>query len=157
MKIQDIMTRSVRSCPPETNLAAVAVQMWEGDCGIIPVVDQEEKVIGTITDRDICIAVATKGRKAEEISAAEVMSHEVFTCLPENDPQVALQTMAKSKVHRLPVVDLTGRLQGIISINNLILEARETKGKKQVGPSYGDVMEALKAICEHREAVIKAA
>jgi CBS domain-containing protein len=157
MKVQDLMTSSVKSCRPETNLAAVAVQMWDGDCGVVPVVDEEGKLQGVVTDRDICIAVATKGRRAEEISAGEMMSRQVFSCFPENDPRVALQIMAEHKVHRLPVVDLTGQLLGIISINDMILEAKDIKGKKREGPSYEDVVETLKSICGHREAVVAAA
>jgi len=59
VKVQDLITSNVKSCRPETSLAAAAVDMWENDCGALPVVDGEGKVIGLITDRDIAIAVGT--------------------------------------------------------------------------------------------------
>lgn len=60
MKVQDIMTRDVQCCGPGTNLAAAAKMMWDSDCGALPVLNVEGKVIGVITDRDVCMATATK-------------------------------------------------------------------------------------------------
>jgi CBS domain-containing protein len=59
------MTSDVRTCRPETNLAEAVRDMWEGDCGALPVVSDEGRVIGMITDRDVCIAVATRGGSAD--------------------------------------------------------------------------------------------
>ncbi len=73
MKVQDVMTSEVKSCRPETNMAEAAVIMLDYDCGALPVVNNENKVIGMITDRDIAIAAATKGRLASEISVSEVI------------------------------------------------------------------------------------
>jgi len=69
MKVKDFMNSPVQCCGPDTNLAAAAGMMWDSDCGILPVVDREGKVIGLITDRDICMAVATKHRLASDITA----------------------------------------------------------------------------------------
>ena len=60
MKVSDVMTSEVQYCTPETNLAVAALQMFDGDCGTLPVVEKDGKVIGMITDRDICTAVATR-------------------------------------------------------------------------------------------------
>ena len=64
MKVRDLMTSRVRTCRPSTSLADVVSEMWEGDCGVLPVVNDEGRVIGMITDRDICIALATRDRFA---------------------------------------------------------------------------------------------
>ncbi len=65
MKVQSIMTRDVEACTAETNLADAAMIMWRNDCGVVPVVEEpDRRVIGLITDRDICMAVATKDRRA---------------------------------------------------------------------------------------------
>ena len=69
MKVKDLMTTEVKRCSPETNLAAAARIMWEGDCGVIPVTDEYDHVVGVITDRDICIAAATRPRTEGEIPA----------------------------------------------------------------------------------------
>ena len=74
MKIQNIMTTNVASCSPDTNLAAAAGLLWDYDCGSLPVVDRERKVVGVITDRDLCMAAATKNRLASEITVRETSS-----------------------------------------------------------------------------------
>jgi CBS domain-containing protein len=63
MKVREIMTSPVQACMPETDLATVVSMMWARDCGIIPVVNPDQHVIGVLTDRDICMAVATRGGK----------------------------------------------------------------------------------------------
>jgi CBS domain-containing protein len=72
MKVSEVMTKNVQFCTPETNLAAAAMQMWNGDCGALPVVDDDGSVIGMITDRDICIAAATKHQGVADIKVGEV-------------------------------------------------------------------------------------
>jgi len=157
MKVQDVMTSEVKTCCPETSLAAVATLMWEHDCGVCPVVDIENKVVGVITDRDIAIAVATKGRLASEISVGEVISGEVFAAMPDDDVHTALKLMRHEKVRRLPVTNREGRLQGILTLNDIILRAEEEKGRRHPALSYEDAISTIKAICEHRPAPYAAA
>ena len=64
MKVQEVMTGNARTCRPESNLAEAVREMWEGDCGALPVLGSDDRVIGIITDRDICIAIATRGRRS---------------------------------------------------------------------------------------------
>lgn len=150
-----MMTQPVLSCTPETNLATAAMEMWDGDCGIIPVIDADRKVKGVITDRDICMAVATKHRRAEEITAGEVLNGRVFECHPNDDLKVALKQMAKHQIRRIPVTDAEGKLQGIVSLNDLVLLAKESKGKKTAEISMEDVVKTMKAICGHRSPSLK--
>lgn len=150
MKVQEVMTRDVKTCGLDTNLAAASEMMWANDCGILPVVDDGRKVIGLITDRDICIAVGTKNRPASETVVGEVISGEVFACAPDDDVRAALGTIREAKVRRLPVVDRDGAIQGILSLNDVVLRAEKANGKKAPDISYEDVVTACKAICEHR-------
>jgi len=150
MKVQEVMTSNVKSCLPETNLAAAAAIMWENDRGALPVVDEAGKVLGMITDRDICIAVATRGRLASEIMVSEVISGRVYTCAQEDDIKDALQTMRQEKVRRLPVIDSDGRFQGILSTDDIVLSAEESQGKRIPDLSYEDAISTLKAIGEPR-------
>ena len=60
MKVQEIMTREVHTCRPETNLAMAAMQMWDGDFGVLPV-ERNGRIIGLLTDRDICMATWSRG------------------------------------------------------------------------------------------------
>ena len=128
MKIKELMTSDVKSCGPETNLAAAAKIMWEDDCGAVPVTDDTGHVIGVITDRDICIAGATRARAEGEIPVQDVISKVVYTCAASDDVRQALETMRLRKVRRLPVVDQSGRLTGIVSVHDIALEARSKKG-----------------------------
>jgi len=124
MKIQDVMTGNVRSCRPETNLAEAVRDMWEADCGVLPVVSPDNRVIGVITDRDICVAVATKGRTADRIAVREVArDHHVHTCLAADETTTVLKVMQAEKIRRLPVIDQEGHLQGIVSLNDIVTHA----------------------------------
>jgi CBS domain-containing protein len=144
------MTGDVKSCGPDTNLAAAAMIMWENDCGTIPVVDDAGKVIGMITDRDICMAAATKDREASRIAVGEVITGNVFSCRPEDDLSDALKTMQNERVRRLPVVNGEGELCGILSVNDILLRAEVAGGKKTSALSYPEAVDTLKSICEHR-------
>ncbi len=124
MKVKDLMTTDVKRCTPETNLAAAARIMWEGDCGAVPVTDERDVVVGVITDRDICIAAATRPRTEGEIPVREVITKALYTCAPNDDVRVALETMKVRKVRRLPVVEQGGRLVGIVSIHDIALQSR---------------------------------
>jgi CBS domain-containing protein len=142
MKVRDMMTNEVRSCRPETNLAEAVRDMWEGDCGALPVVNDAGRVLGMITDRDICIAVATRGRPADRFAVYEVSQGHAYTCLPDDDVTAALQTMKVHKIRRLPVVDAEGHLRGILSLNDVVTHAGAAPPK--------EVLSTLASICEHR-------
>lgn len=145
MKVQEIMTQQVASCTPDADLASVAKLMWDRDCGVIPVLDAAGKVLAVVTDRDICIGVATKGRTASHVATREVMSGTLHACLPDDDIMVALETMKDVKVRRLPVIDQNGHLKGIVSLNDVVLR---TKPRGAVPAEK--VVDTLKSICEHR-------
>ena len=145
MKVQDLMTRQVKACRPETNLAEIVREMWECDCGALPVIDDEGRVIGMITDRDVCIAVGTRGRRADSISVREVVQGHVYTCRPTAAVTAALKTMQTHKVRRLPVVDAEGLLRGILSLNDIVTHPGAASAR--------DVLTTLASICEHRHPV----
>jgi len=142
MRVRELMTSEVRTCRAETSLAEAVREMWEGDCGALPVVNDEGRVIGMITDRDICIALATRGRSADRVAVREVAHGHVHTCLRDDDATVALQTMKAHKIRRLPVVDAEGHVQGILSLNDVVTHAGSA--------SPTEVVNTLASICEHR-------
>lgn len=148
MRVQDIMTRDVQSCGPESDLAQAAMIMWKSDCGSVPVVNAERKVVGMITDRDICMAVSTRNKLASEIKVGEVISGRVFACAPDDRIRDAMETMQSAQLRRLPVVDNDGVLHGILSINDLVLHSKPGRSKKHI--AHRDVMATLKVLCEHR-------
>lgn len=153
MRIQQIMTADVATCRPDDNLAMVAQVMWDRDCGFVPVVDAAGRVVGVITDRDVCIAAATRRLAPEQITASQAMSHRPIHMIGADDrPEAALATMRRFKVRRLPVAGADGHLDGIVSLNDLVLAALQ-----EDGPAAADIVETLAAICAHRPAKVSAA
>jgi CBS domain-containing protein len=149
MKVQNIMNRDVHTCRPETDLAMAAMQMWDGDFGVLPVVANGGTVIGMITDRDICMAAATKRRDPGKIRVEEVVTGQVYGCSPDTDIHEALKIMQQRRVRRLPVMSAKdGKLVGILSLNDLALKA-QADGKADL--SAEDVETTLKSICAHPE------
>lgn len=148
MKVERLMTRDVQTCRPESDLSAVAMQMWNWDCGVVPVVSSG-KVVGMITDRDICIAAATKHRDVAKIRVNEVArGQEVYSCSPADDVQDALKLMKEKRVRRLPVINAeTGELAGILSMNDVALNAQPEATNGELCAQ--EVEETLKAICTH--------
>jgi CBS-domain-containing membrane protein len=149
MKVQDLMTQEVEACGPATDVAAVSMIMWRQDCGIVPVVDDTRRLTGVITDRDICMALATRHRRAEELVARDLMSGEVSTVHPGDDVAIALDTMRSRRVRRLPVVDAERRLLGMLSINDVVLRAEPSGPRARTGLTANDVLATLQAVCQH--------
>lgn len=152
MLVNELSTRNVVSCLPETDLASVASLLWDHDCGILPVVDSNRNVIGVLTDRDICMALATRDRLASQLSARDVMSANVHTIHETDTTSAALKTMRLNRVRRLPITAEDGRLKGILSMNDLILAS---KADKSGSPTYEEVVTAMKGICGHNAETLK--
>jgi CBS domain-containing protein len=154
MRVEEVMTPDAKSIWITESLADAAKEMWENDCGILPII-KDRKVVGMITDRDICMATAMKDRSPSHISVEEVMSRTVYSAKPEEDVEHALETMRDHKIRRLPVVNKEGELEGILSMNDVVLKAKTRNGKKpQI--DYTDVVKTYQAICEHPTLMMKA-
>ena len=154
MLVRDLMKSSPKNCTPKTNLAAVTELLWRGGCGALPVVDSGGKVLGIITDRDICVALGTRDRRPSELVAEQAMSREVAVCRATDEIHAALEIMRARKVRRLPVVNEAGKLEGILCMSDLILDARHDDGTRPQF-SYEDVMNALKCIYSHHSLAIR--
>lgn len=154
MKVQDVMNEKVKSCQPNISLAEAAGMMWDYDCGVLPVVSDDGKTVGVITDRDIAIAAGTSHLPAWAIPVSDAMSRELYFVSRNDDVHKALKLMRKDKVRRLPVINTEGALEGILSLNDIALHAEHANGKKASELNYEDVVSTLKAICEHRHAKV---
>lgn len=121
MKIRDLMTSPVHTCRPHDSLEDAARQLWEHDCGMLPVVDHEGRVGAAITDRDICMGAYTRGGRLADLRVADSMSRDIVTCKPDDDVATAVERMAARQLHRLPVVDADGKPCGVLSLNDIAL------------------------------------
>lgn len=149
MKVKDVMTVDPAAIWITDSLMTAAETMWQNDCGVLPIMKDGKTVVGVITDRDVCMATAMRDRPQSSISVEEVMSGSVYSVTPDDDVHKALELMQEHKVRRLPVVDADGELKGMLSMNDLVLNAKETNGKKKPQLSFQDVVKTYKAICEH--------
>jgi CBS domain-containing protein len=126
LRCREIMTKDVTTCTSQTSLRDVADKMEDEDVGSIPVVDQG-RLVGIVTDRDIVCRVLAEGRDSRTATAADAMSEELVTCGVDEPVHEAIRKMAEVQVRRLPVVDVGGRLRGIISLSDIALEAERDR------------------------------
>jgi CBS domain-containing protein len=126
MKVEQIMNREVEVCYPHDSLNRAAQIMWEKACGAIPVVDEESKPIGFLTDRDVCMAAYTQGKPLEALRVEAAMARKIVCCNAEDDLSSAAQAMQQNRVRRLLVVGRDGKLEGLLSLDDLACEAART-------------------------------
>ena len=112
---RDVMTPDPACCLPTTTLDEVAKLMVQNDCGEIPVIDNTDKVVGVITDRDIVCRVVAEGKNPLAYTAEICMSDPVVTVSQDAPLEDVVTTMEKHQIRRVPVVDIQGCCAGIIS------------------------------------------
>lgn len=147
MRVRSIMRWHPQFCSLETNLAMVGKKMEQANCGFLPVVGEGGRVVGVVTDRDVCLALARLDRRPSTVEAREVMSKELCCCLEEGDIRDALRLMRDRLVRRLPVVDHRQQLLGVLSLDDVALAARAFESEGFNGPFYPDVALTLQSIC----------
>jgi CBS domain-containing protein len=151
MQVRNLMVHQVKTCGSEDSLNNAAHLMWVGDFGCVPVVDQDSRVVGMLTDRDICMAAYTRGASLHALNVKSAMAREVVTCAPDDDILFAEKLMRKNEIRRLPVVDAQRKLVGIISVDNIAREAfREHLMGQSRSVSDAEVTETLAKICTPR-------
>lgn len=115
MKVQDLMTRSPRVCMAGAPLTEVARMMREEDVGEIPVVDEERKVIGVITDRDIVVRCVAAGHNPQDVQAQTCMTAPALTLTEDATLEDCAKLMCAQQIRRVPIVDANGAICGIVA------------------------------------------
>lgn len=117
MNARDVMSKDPACCTEDTSLQMVAQMMVDHDCGEIPVVENEDnlKLIGVITDRDIVCRAVAKARNPLEMNAGAVMSHDIVSVNPESSIEECIHLMQQHQIRRLPVVDKNGSCIGMVA------------------------------------------
>ena len=135
MKVSEAMSRRVRSCRSSDSLDSVMRILWEEDLGALPVVNDQGQPIAVITDRDVAVAAYTQGRPLSQIQVSVAMSQELHTAHVSDKLSNAERTMRAHQLRRLPVVDESTRLVGMVTLADLArLEAR---GGEQLATDAG--------------------
>jgi len=117
MKARDIMTTNVTTASADTPLTSIAQDMRDLNVGSIPICDENNRLIGIVTDRDIVLRNVAEGG-SENSRAGDVMSTQVIYVTPDTHVHECARIMAENQIRRLPVVE-NGRLVGMISIGDL--------------------------------------
>lgn len=151
MNVSDLMSRKVASCASGDTLERAAQIMWEHDCGIVPVVDENRRVIGMITDRDICMAAYTRGRALRDVLVSSTMSRSIQAVHETDRIEKAHEAMRLAHIRRLPVLDGAGRLAGVLSINDLVRCAHVRIGCSSDDVDGNRILLTLAAISGHRD------
>jgi len=125
IRCREIMTSSVRTATKDMSLREVAVMMRDGDMGSVPVVE-DGKLVGIVTDRDIVVRSIADGADAST-PVSEAMTTEIFSVRPNDFVFEAIRLMGDKQVRRVPVVDESGGLAGIIAVADVALEMEDER------------------------------
>lgn len=132
-RVADVMSKEVATCHMDESMSRAAQLMWERDCGCVPIVDDHFRVVGIITDRDICMAAYTQGKALSELPVSLACSRGLQTCRPTDSVDFAEQLMADALVRRLPVVDAQEVLVGLVSLSDLAPHTKSTSAGDRPG------------------------
>lgn len=134
MKAQDIMTKNPSCVTPDARVQDAARMMKNEDVGIIPVVDADssKKLIGVVTDRDIAIRIVAEGKSSSDSSVRDIMTTGVQTSSPSDNVKDVMALMGREQVRRIPIVDESGKLVGIVAQADIVLEADDKRAEKTV-------------------------
>jgi CBS domain-containing protein len=123
-KISELMSANPCAIEADKPVAYAARMMKDEDVGLAPIVEGD-RLVGTLTDRDIVTRVVAEGRDPQSVAVREVASTSVVTIDPQQDLDEALQLMARNQIRRLPVVEEDGRLVGVVSQGDVAREAKD--------------------------------
>ena len=146
MQASDLMSYPAITCSASGPLSNAARLMWENDCGVLPVIDEGGRLIGMVTDRDICMAAYIQGSQLDAIETRTAMAANVLACRPDDSVESIERLMKNGQVRRIPVIDDDHRPVGVVSMNDLARHAAEG-GRTQVNR---EVVATLATISEPR-------
>ncbi|HZJ55197.1 MAG TPA: CBS domain-containing protein [Myxococcaceae bacterium] len=148
MRVQDIMTRQLETCRADDSLWLAARKMWEHDIGALPVVGSDGRVTSVVTDRDVAMAAYLRGKPLGEVKVSEAMSRRLVTVQPADPIRIAEDRMRSEQVHRIPVVNELGSLQGMVTVNDLAHHLRTLASRDGLEPA--EIAGTLAAISSPR-------
>ena len=124
--VKEVMTTDPCAIDADKPVSHAAKMMKDEDVGLAPVVEGD-RLIGTLTDRDIVTRVVAEGKDPQTVTVRDVASTDLVTVDPEQDLDQALQLMAGNQVRRLPVVEQDGRLVGVVAQADVARQADDKR------------------------------
>ena len=128
-QLKDLMSRDVKVVGPDVTIADAAKMMRDGDFGMLPV-SENDRMIGTISDRDIAIRAVAEGKGADT-KVRDVMSEGIAWAYEDDSVEKAAKLMSERQVRRLPVVDRDKRLIGIVALGDFAVERSQIQPAAQ--------------------------
>ena len=141
MKVHEVMTKNPAFCCPSSSVVRAATTMQDLNIGVLPVVldPTNPRLVGMVTDRDLCLHVVAGGKDPADIWISECMTADPICCAVGDDVRYALELMEEHQVRRLPVVNGRHEVAGILSLGDLV-------GKGSI--TSVEIAEALRTIRE---------
>jgi CBS domain-containing protein len=136
MKIREIMTTNVECVSPDTGLTDLANKMKTLDVGFIPVCEND-RLVGTVTDRDIVVRGCAGGKDIASCKASDIMTKNVFWCFEDQDVKDVAKQMRDNEVRRMLILNQGKRLVGVVSIGDI-----SKVEEKETGKTLKDITEA---------------
>jgi CBS domain-containing protein len=120
MRISEVMNEPV-ACLPSDGATRAAIIMRDENTGIVPVVAsfEDRKLVGVVTDRDLCIDIVAAGRDPNDVKVQDCMTSEVVTCRPEEDLKRAAELMGDNQIRRIVITDDNSHLKGVVSLADI--------------------------------------
>ncbi|MBC7906687.1 MAG: CBS domain-containing protein [Rhodospirillaceae bacterium] len=130
MQVQQCMTKDVKLINPDMTLREAAGVMREQDTGFLPVGDND-RLVGTLTDRDIAIRAVCEGKDPNTATVREAMSEHIVYCFDDQDTAEAADIMAQKQIRRLAVLNHDKRLVGIVSLGDLAEKSQDEQAAER--------------------------
>src|SRR5438128_1965615 len=124
--VKDVMTSNPCAIDADKPVAYAAEMMKKEDVGLAPIVEGD-RLVGTLTDRDIVVRVVAEGKDPQQVKVRDVASQDLVTIDPQQNLDEALRLMARHQVRRLPVVEEDGRLVGVVAQADVARQGDDTK------------------------------
>jgi CBS-domain-containing membrane protein len=150
MEIREVMTDNPESCDISAAANEASRIMWERDCGAVPVIDAAGRVAGIVTDRDICMAAYFQGLPLTQIRVADIMTRQPCTCTRDHDLADAEQLMQDRQIRRLPIVDDSGALVGMLSLADVAQAVKRTGAESPKSSEFKELFQTVAAVSEPR-------
>jgi CBS domain-containing protein len=140
-KVGDVMTDNPVCCVPSDTVQRVASLMKDEDVGCLPVVDEHSsrRLLGVITDRDVCCRVAAAGHNPQNTAIEPYITRNVITCLADDELKHCLELLRKHGIHRVPVVDEKNRCTGIIALAD-VPESAEKRVRRELARAINSTL-----------------
>lgn len=142
-RVRDVMTPNPEAVGPETTLVEAAQRLKDLDVGILPVVDRDGRLVGVVTDRDIVVRAVAAGLDPGATPVRQILSQDLGTVHPDDSVEAVLRIMRERQVRRVPVVEADGRLVGIVSQADLLVDLE--------GRAQGEVARTLEEVSRPAE------